>query len=148
MPHFGLMDPGALGPEKAALQRAKLHVRAGRRRLRQGKVSAGIITIYDALVFAMQWYVSSPERRKGLDVREGENIFDEKTAYRILTRSGVLDGSLDFTALDSLVEEALAGDLADFDYSGTLKAVESAISQLGVLPFDEGELPPEDPSTF
>lgn len=36
MPHFGLMDADALGPIEAPLMRARLHIRGGRRRLRQG----------------------------------------------------------------------------------------------------------------
>ena len=63
MPHFGLMDAKALGPERAALQRARLHLRGGKRRLRQGKISAGIATLSDALSFAMEWFCASPERR-------------------------------------------------------------------------------------
>ncbi|GAB4388145.1 MAG: hypothetical protein Kow0025_05650 [Thermodesulfovibrionales bacterium] len=148
MPHFGLMDPGALGPEKAALQRARLHIRAGRRRLRQGKISAGIVTIYDALVHAMEWYALSPERRKGLKVKEGEKLNDERALFRVLVRSGVLDGSFDYSTMDSLVEEALLGDMAGFDYRPVLSAVESALTQLGVMPFDEAGLPAEDPATF
>lgn len=142
------MDAGALGPEKAALQRARLHMRAGRRRLRQGKISAGIVTIYDALVQAMEWYARSPERRKTLEVREGEKLADEKTLYRILVRSGVLDGGFDFAYLDSLVEEALLGDMAGFDYGPVLEGIESVMLKLGVMPFDEAGLPAEDPSTF
>ena len=63
MPHFRLMDPEALGPEMAALQRARLHVRGGNRRLCHGKVSAGLVTLYDALTSALDWYFFSPERR-------------------------------------------------------------------------------------
>ena len=45
MPHFGLMNPEELGPKQSALQRARLHIRAGKRRLSQGKISAGIVTL-------------------------------------------------------------------------------------------------------
>jgi hypothetical protein len=72
MPHFGLMDEKALGPVEGPLQRARLHVRGGKRRLRQGKVAAGIVTLYDALNGAMQWYAASPGGRK-LALKEGEN---------------------------------------------------------------------------
>ncbi|MHB8835034.1 MAG: hypothetical protein ACYC9Y_04920 [Candidatus Methylomirabilia bacterium] len=34
------------------------------------------------------------------------------------------------------------------DAAGVLEGLESVFAQLGVLPFDEGELPPEDPGTF
>ncbi|HET6515812.1 MAG TPA: hypothetical protein VFG09_11680 [Thermodesulfovibrionales bacterium] len=148
MPHFGLMDEGALGPVEGPFQRARLHIRGGRRRLRQGKISAGIVTLYDALSAAMQWYIASPEREQSVKVNEGEDIRDDETAYRVLVRSKVLDGSFDYQAFDSLVVRALNEELADYDYHQVLKGIESVMTQLGVMPFDEAGLPAEDPSTF
>ena len=60
MPHFGLMNEQELGPVAGPLQRARLHLRGGKRRLRQGKISAGIVTLYDALEGAMLSYAESP----------------------------------------------------------------------------------------
>jgi hypothetical protein len=142
------MDADALGEEQAALMRSKLHIRSGRRRLRQGKVSYGVLTLYDALVHAMQWHVLSPKLRARLDIKEGEDPRDDKTVFAVLNRSGVLDGSFDFDAFDSLVDEALGMKLEHFDYSDTLGQLEYVMTQLGVMPFDESELPPEKPSTF
>ena len=74
-------------PEEGLLLRCRLHIRGGRRRLRQGKIAAGIVTIYDAMTAAMEWYIASPERMKLLDIRIGENLKDEDTLYEILLRS-------------------------------------------------------------
>ncbi len=148
MPHFGLMDAQALGPERAALEEAKLHIRGGKRRLRQGKISAGIVTLYDALNSAMQWYVFSRERQKDLLIREGEDLNNDRTVYTLLVRSGVLDGEFDYDALDRLVEKALYDEMPGYDFSELLEGIESVMTQLGVMPFDESKLPPEDPSTF
>ena len=148
MPHFGLMDEAALGPVKGPLMRAKLHIRGGRRRLRQDKISLGIITLYDALISAMQWYVASPEHIKDLRIDEGDNVNDDKTLFEILLRSNVVDGSFDYGAFDRLVEDALYDSMSGFDYKDILESYESVMTQLGVLPFDENALPPEDPSTF
>lgn len=148
MPHFGLMDENALGPEMAALQRARLHIRGGKRRLRQGKISAGILTLYDALVFGMEWYAASPERRKTLDVRGTDDLRSDKVLYAVLVRSRVLDGRFDYTAFDELVEHAANNEMPDYDYGELLASVESIMIQLGIMPFDELELPAEDPSTF
>lgn len=148
MPHTGLMDADALGPEAAALLQAKLHIRGGKRRLSQGKIAAGIVTLYDALFSAMQWYILGDARRKPLRLIPGENLYDDKTVYALLVRSGVLDGRFDYTAFDEAVEEALHKDLAGYDYSPQLRAFESVMTQLGVMPFDENELPPEDPSVY
>jgi N-acetylglucosamine-6-phosphate deacetylase len=74
MPHAGLMDTDALGPESAALQRARLHIRGGKRRLRQGKISAGLLTLYDALNAAMEWYITSPDRKDLLSITEKDDL--------------------------------------------------------------------------
>ena len=148
MPHAGLMDESALGPEAGPFMRARLHIRGGRRRLRQVKISAGILTLYDALSAAMEWYIASPERRNKLQVREGENLNDDRTVFNVLTRSGILDKKFDYETFDKLVEKASYKDMPDYDYGEILKGIESLMSQLGVMPFDERELPSEDPATF
>ncbi len=142
------MDEDALGPETGPFQRARLHIRAGRRRLRQGKISAGIVTLYDAMLSAFRWYVAGEERRKALDIREGDDLTDDRDVFALLTRSGVLDGKFDYAAFDSIVEKAMNDEMPDYDYREVLKGVEDVMTQLGVMPFDEKELPPEDPSTF
>jgi len=148
MPHAGLMDEQALGPVEGPLQRAKLHIRSGKRRLRQGKISAGIATLYDALSAAMQWYIAAPERRVQLKIEAGENLNDDKIVYAVLMRSGVLDGKFDFDAFDRLLERALGEDLKAYDYGELLTGLESVMTRLGVMPFHEEGLPLEDPATF
>lgn len=148
MPHAGLMNEGALVPEEGLLQRARLHIRGGRRRLRQGKISAGVVTLYDALSAALEWYFASPARTSRLTMKGSEDLKDEKVLFSILRHSGVIDDSFDYRAFDELVEEAAYDKLTDFDYTPMLKGIESVMSRLGVMPFDEKELPPEDPATF
>lgn len=148
MPHAGLMDERQLGPIEGPLQRARLHIRAGKRRLRQGKISAGIATLYDALNGALQWYIGSRERRAALSIEPGADLNDDRAIFRTLVRSGVLDGAFDFDAFDRLTEQALQEELPGYDYREVLAAIESVMRQLGVMPFNESELPPEDPNTF
>jgi hypothetical protein len=148
MPHAGLMSEKDLGPVAGPLQRARLHIRGGKRRLNQGKISAGIVTLYDALEAAMRSYVDDPEKRRGLDIREGEDLSTEAMLYQLLVRSRVLDGKLDFHEFDRLTEKALREDIPVFDYRELLAGLESVMTQLGVMPFDEASLPPEDPKTF
>jgi hypothetical protein len=147
MPHFGLIDEDALGPVEGPLKRAKLHIRGGLRRLRQGKISLAIVTFYDALSSAMNWYVALPERRKALQIHENDDLKDDKTLFTVLTRSGVLDGTFDYVFFDALVSQALRQELPPGDYDKVVTGIESVMTQLGVMPFDEQELPPEDPST-
>jgi hypothetical protein len=148
MPHFGLMEERQLGPVAGPLQRARLHIRGGKRRLRQGKISAGIVTLYDAVSAAMESYASSPAGKAALKVEPGENVHDERVLYNVLVRSGVIDGSFDFSAFDQLTEKALNQELPDYAYQPLVSGIESLMEQLGVMPFDESELPPEDPKTF
>jgi hypothetical protein len=148
MPHAGLMDEGALGPVEGPRQRARLHIRGGKRRLQQGKISAGIVTLYDALEAAMYSYVDDPEKKAKLDIKEGENLNDDKISYTVLVRSGVLDGTFDFGAFDRLLEKTLNEEIPWFDYRELLAGIESVMTQLGVMPFDEASLPPEDPKTY
>ena len=149
MPHFGLMDNrDSFEKEEGALLRARLHIRGGKRRLRQGKISAGIVTLYDAFLFALRWYVASPERRKALSVREEDDLKDEKIVIDILKRSKVPTADFDLDAFNALVDRASEEEMPDYDYSGMLRDFEAFMTKLGVMPFDEAELPPEDPATF
>ena len=148
MPHFGLMDEDALGSVEGPLMRAKLHMRAGKRRLRQGKISMGILTLYDAVNSAMQWYIALPERRTSLQIKAGEDVRRDATAYAVLTRSKVIDGSLNYEAFDKLADRALYEDMSSYDCTELLRDIEAMMAQLGIMPFNENDLPPEDPSTF
>jgi hypothetical protein len=141
------MDADALGDEEAALQRARLHVRGGRRRLKEGKTSAGLVTLYDALEFALEWYVSSTAHREALGLREGERR-ESGHLFEGLVKAGILDGAFDFKTFDDLTERALHEELTDLDCPGILAGLESVMTQLGIMPFDEGTLPKEDPATF
>lgn len=142
------MDERALGPVEGPLQRARLHLRGGKRRLRQGKIAAGIATLYDALVSGMQGFVAAPEHQAMFRIKKGENINEDKTLYAVLTRSGVLDGSFDFNAFERLMELSLHEEMADYDYRNLVREIDSVMTQLGIMPFDESKLPAEDPRTF
>jgi len=148
MPHFGLMDEEALGPVRGPLQRARLHIRGGRRRLREGKISAGIVTLYDALEGAMRSYIADPVRLATLAVGKDEDLNNEKALYAALVRAGVIEGTFDFEAFDRLTDRALHEELPGYDCRELLSGIEAVMTQLGVMPFDEALLPPEDPNTF
>ena len=148
MPHAGLMDERALGPEEGPLLRARLHIRGGKRRLRQGKIAAGIVTLYDALSGALEWYIASSERRKNLVMEEVANLNNDRIVYGILVRANVLDGRFDFDAFDQLVERALKEEMPNYDYREMLIGLENIMTQLSVIPFDVSALPPEDPTTY
>lgn len=142
------MEEAKLGPTEGPLLRARLHIRGGKRRLREGKIAAGIVTLYDALEGAMQAYIADPKRKAGLIIRTGENLNDEKALYSVLVRSRVLDGGFDFESFDKLAERALREEMPGYDYRELLAGIEFVMTQLGAMPFDEASLPPEDPKTY
>ena len=149
MPHFGLMDTGdSFRKPEGALLRARLHIRGGKRRLRQGKISAGIVTLYDALLFALRWYVFSPKHREALGIELKDALSDEKKVFTLIKGSGVFPVDFDYDEFNALVEEALVDEMPDYDYTSVLRDFESFMTGLGVMPFNESELPPEDPATF
>ena len=141
------MDAAALGPEQAALQRARLHLRGGKRRLRQGRISLGIAALFDGLISAMDWHYACAEGRARVSDVPGD-FRGEHDRYAALVRSAVLDGTFDFDRFALLVDRALEMELPAGDAAGIAAGVESVLTQLGVLPFDECALPPEDPATL
>ena len=96
----------------------------------------------------MQSCAASPEQRTRFIVKADEDIKDDRVLYAVLVRSGVLDGNFDFVAFDRLTEKALDEEMPGYDYRVLLADIESVMTQLGVMPFDETQLPPEDPKTF
>jgi hypothetical protein len=59
----------------------------------------------------------------------------------------VLDGRFDYDAFDALVEAAPSLS-STYDYAEPLRHIESIMTRLGVMPFEENELSLEDPSTY
>ena len=149
MPHFGRMDESAMPAHEAALLRARLHLQSGRRRLREGKLRAGVATIYDALYSAMQAYALGPANRQRFD---GADRLEAGDLYKTLVRAGALDGGFDFARLEALVVDAADGGVPEYDHeydsAWMVDGVESVMARLGALPFDESTLPPEPPGTF
>lgn len=149
MPHAGLMSTkDSFETPEGALLRARLHIRGGKRRLSQGKISAGIVTLYDALMFALRWYISSPERREALVIGKEDDLTDEKTVFDILKRSNVFVGGFRYDAFDALVDKASKEEMPEYDYNRIIRDFDVLMTSLGVTPFNQAELPPEDPATF
>jgi hypothetical protein len=147
MPHFGLIDENKLGPVESLLMRARLHIRCGKRRVREEKVSLGILTLYDALNSALQWYVSLPEQNSIVEQNSNKDFRDEETIIEVLIHAGILDGSFDYNELNEIVDKALKEELSDYNCTGLMNGIENVMVCLGVMPFDESKLPPEDPET-
>jgi hypothetical protein len=148
MPHFGLMDESAMPRDEAALLRARLHLRGGRRRMRQGKHAAAIAALYDALCSGMRWFILSTRRESGSYSEVERDLSTGRELFLGLVQAGVLDNVEGFEQWDTLLDQALGGQVLDFNEREVMTQLEQWLTQLGVMPFDEGALPAEDPSTY
>lgn len=141
MPHFGLIDEDRLGPVQSLLMRARLHIRGGKIRLQRRQISLGIVTLYDALCIALQWYISVPENVKRLGIDSDDLIRDENKIILLLESAGVLDGAFAFDEFNILVERALNEEITEFSTENLMADIEKIMTSLGVMPFDENQLP-------
>ena len=136
--------------DQAALYRAKLHVRGGKRRISQGKITAGISALHDALISALYSYFLSPKLKEALN-QEDYQIYnnDDRILFLILKRSGIIDDTFteeDFSYLSVVLDQALDGNIRRFNQEFYFEKYDNLMKQLGVLPLSENELPPEDPA--
>jgi len=148
MPHFGLMDEKNMPPTEAALLRARLHIRGGVRRIRQGKTAVGLATLYDAVLSGMRWRILSSPLKDGFGNDIAEQLENERVVVALMRKAGVLDGAFDWSRFQELVDRALGEENVVVDRERLLAEVERLMTRLGVMPFDESELPPEDPAVF
>lgn len=143
-PHFGLMDESKMSREEALLMRTKLHWRCGVRRLNEDNSSSvALATLYDALLSAMRWYILRhlPDE---LGEDADEKLENERLVFSVLRRAGILDQSLDLPFIEEIVDSALMEEDVHVDHDRLLRQLDRFLTRLGVLPFDEAELPPED----
>jgi hypothetical protein len=147
MPHFGLIDEYKMQPHEAALMRARLHIRSGMRRLRQGMLKEGLFTLYDSLYSGMRFYILSPENQDRFASADGIQRTEEMALYKVLRQAGVVDDSFDFESFFSLMEKLIDGVDVEINSTEALRGYDKIMTQLGVMPFDESALPPEDPKT-
>lgn len=150
MPHFGLMDETRMSREAAMLLRAKLHLRCGRRRVRQGKDAAGLATLYDALLSGMRWHIlTTPRLKEALGSNDPvERLENDRVVVALMRQAGIIDGAFPWEHFQGLVDQALMGEKGAFDRQAVLVWVDAVMTRLGVMPFDEKELPAENPATF
>ena len=152
MPHFGLMDSEEMKPDEALLLRARLHIRGGKRRLKEGKVPAGIAALHDALIHGMQWflYTNHPELLYP-NVEVDYDITDHMTLLQFLQRTesfAHFSYKEEFQYLSDILVQALDNRISGFDKGRYIKIVNKFMNQLGVEPFSFDDLPLEDPSTY
>jgi len=124
--------------------RARLHVKGGWNRFSEGMREDAIAAIYDALSSAMQRFLFRNVSGKILTLEYDEDPSDDFTLFKILKRSGVFDTSVsldDFMYIDQTLDDGLENRLDTFDESRFIETANILLIQLGVLPFNQCELP-------
>jgi hypothetical protein len=133
--HDGLMDTTKMTEAKAALMRAQLDLRLGKRRLQKGHTAAGMAALYDAILCGLRYYIAR-HKRCALFV-ENINLWDGPGLFHGLARAGVFDDPLAMNRFSLIVERALWQESFSFDPVSTLAEVEKLLTKLGVMPFNE-----------
>ncbi len=144
-PHFGLMDPAQLSRAEANLMRSRLHWRGGRRRLRQQKTAVGLVTLYDALLCGLRWYLLAHPAGPFPTDTELEN---EGYLFSQARQRGLVDDESAPDWIRQVAERALAGECEGLDQERFMAGLEEVLGRCEVLPFAESDLPPEDPGTY
>ncbi|MFX1553753.1 MAG: hypothetical protein ACFFBV_07475 [Promethearchaeota archaeon] len=142
MPHFGLIDENLPKIEQCLL-RARLHINAGKKRIEEGEISAGIAALYDALIFSLYWYFLSDKMLKPLLFNGNGTYEDEEILYSILLIYGRIDETFDFKRFLKLTVKAINNELKEFKDDTFIKDFDSLMEQLKVLPYNENTIPQE-----
>jgi len=135
MPYDVGMDLVKMTDPRTALLCARLYLRGGKRRLQKGLTAAGVIALYDSILFGMRYYIARHKRYelflKTID------LWDAASMFQALTRAGVFEDLLIFNRFSLIVERALWQGSFSFDTNAVLTEVEKMLTTLGVMPFNE-----------
>lgn len=140
-PHFGRMDADTMSPEEAQLMRARLHWSGGLERLRGNNIPDGIASLYDALLSGMRWYILVHLRHElGGDLEK--KLEDEQYLFSLLRNQGIIDRTCDLDHLLEAVNKVLRDQEPGADTERIVRGLTKFLTRLGVLPFNEADLPP------
>jgi hypothetical protein len=146
MTQQSLMDITKMIRAEAALLCARLYMRDGKRHLQEGSFTAGIAALYDAILFAMHYYIAEPGCRGSINLNR-DDLWDHAALYHKLVKAGIFDDPNAFNHLSLIVERALWQESYSFDTDSVLAEAEKMLSRLGVMPFNESILQDESIAT-
>ena len=141
MVSLDFMDTTQATEELIALQCARRYLRRGKRHLQAGRNSAGLVALYDSLLFGMRYYVT--KHKQCGRIMENIDLWDATHLFHALTQAGLFEDPLFFHRFSLLVERALWQPSISFDAKATLAETERMLTKLGILPFYESALPRE-----
>lgn len=116
--------------------------------MERGQVADAIASFYDAVSSAM---IAAFIEVAGSKSAEKLRSYDDHDIFLELKRANRIDGTFsmgEFDYISDTAEQALEFILDGFDAGRFVSAVESMLTQLGVLPIVGGELPEEQSETL
>ena len=129
----GFLDTNLLTDAQTELLCARLYLRAGKRRVKNGFRPHDMAAFYNSVFFGMRYYIV---KHKGYDVFvKDHDLWDAANLFQFLTRAGVFDDPLLFNRFSLAVERALWQASYSFDLNTLLEEVEGILTKLGVLPY-------------
>jgi hypothetical protein len=143
MPHAGLIDE-SLGKTEMLLMRARLHVRGSHIRFSEGRRRDGVAAMYDAVSSAMLMFAQPEMVEKYPHLGQVEDLSDDFALFQALKQSGVFDESVsvsNFKFLSRCLDDALEDRIDMLDETRFVETSHILLLQLGVLPFNECDLP-------
>jgi hypothetical protein len=130
------MDTTKMTDARTALICARLRLRGGKRRLQKGLTAAGMVALYDSILFGMRYYMARHERCASF--LKTIEPWDAMSMFQALTRAGVFADPLTFNRFSLIVERTLWQGSSAFDANAVLTQVEEMLATLGVMPFSAG----------
>jgi hypothetical protein len=146
MPQHGIMDVPKMIKAEVALMCARLYLRDGKSYLREGSFTTGIAALYDAILFGMHYYIAEPACRASINLNS-DDLWDHAALYHKLVMAGIFDDPNAFNHLSLIVERVLWQESYSFEANSVLAEVETMLSKLGVMPFNESILQSESIAT-
>src|ERR1044071_9632332 len=128
-------DASHLIDSRTALICARFNLRGGKRRLQKGLTAAGMVALYDSILFGMRYYITRHERCASL--LDDIDLWDALNMFEALTRAGLFEDPLTFNRLSLIVERPLWQGSLSLEAKTVLMEVEKMLVTLGVLPFPE-----------
>lgn len=133
------MDATPITDARMALVCARFNLRGGKRRLQKGLTAAGLVALYDSVLFGMRYYIT---RHEGCaPFLEEIDLWDALDMFEALTRAGIFEDPLTFNRLSLIVERTLWQGSLSLEADAVLNDVEKMLATLGVLPFHKNILP-------
>ena len=115
-------------------------------------MAAGVAALHDALIHGMEWFLVTkhPELISTSTGKEYD-LTDDDTLFQLLQKTQTFSDDFsgdEFRYIEQILDQALYKEMDGFDHEKYLNLIHNFMKKLGIEPFSEESLPPEDPTTY